>query len=168
MAGRRWAQGGSGEPVPPPRRKRRLPDGPARDPSAPAPHPEAMKRARQRMDPPKAPWHPLPLAELAIVLGAIAMLVSATIPTGDGIIAGFALVLLGTAEFSWREHKAGFRSHGAVLAAIVGFTAGLVLWRAIGLNRSICMGATVVVFLLAWGAFDRSYVPMARRAGPKA
>lgn len=125
-----------------------------------------MRRAKERLEPPKAPWHPLPLAELAIVLGALAMLVSAVVPTGDGIIAGFILVLAGTAEFSLREHRAGFRSHGAVLSGIAGFMVGLVLWRLAGVTRNVAIAVGVVVFLLCWAALDRSYTPMRMRETP--
>lgn len=122
-----------------------------------------MARAKELLSPPKAPWHPLPLAELAIVLGALAMLVAAVLTNGDGIIAGFVLVLIGTAEFSWREHHHGYRSHGAVLAGIAAFAAGIICWKFAGFTRNVCIGAGIAVFLAAWGLFDRAYTPATAR-----
>jgi hypothetical protein len=74
---------------------------------------------------PQAPWHPLPLSELLIVIGAIAFAVAmvrlgnhgfkATAPL---LAAGVLALGLGTAEVSWREHRTGFRSHTLLLAFI--------------------------------------------------
>jgi hypothetical protein len=74
---------------------------------------------------PRAPWHPLPLSELLIVIGAIAFAVAmvrlgnhgfnATAPL---LAAGVLALGLGTAEVSWREHRSGFRSHTLLLAFI--------------------------------------------------
>ncbi|MBJ7470424.1 MAG: hypothetical protein JHD16_03950 [Solirubrobacteraceae bacterium] len=127
------------------------------------PSPEALARAKQRLSPPPAPWHPLPLAELAIFIGFLAILLAAVLADRDGVLAGFILIMIGTAEFSWREHRHGYRPHATVLALIAGFVVGTVCWRVVGIDRNPSMGVGVLVFLFAWGSFDRAYVPAARR-----
>jgi hypothetical protein len=71
---------------------------------------------------PRAPWHPLPLSEILILVGAVAFVVAMTRLKG-GISAGGPLLLvgvvavaLGTLEVTWREHRSGFRSHTILLA----------------------------------------------------
>jgi len=65
---------------------------------------------------PQAPWHPLPLSELLILIGAIGVVLGLTGHATSTLLAGFAAVLLGTAEVSWREHRVGYRSHTLLLA----------------------------------------------------
>ncbi|MGH2879910.1 MAG: hypothetical protein ACRDK4_09945 [Solirubrobacteraceae bacterium] len=76
-------------------------------------------------DRPRAPWHPLPLSEILILAGAIAFVVALTrlghhgiASAGPLLLAGVLALGLGTAEVSWREHRAGFRSHTLLLAFI--------------------------------------------------
>lgn len=76
-------------------------------------------------DRPQAPWHPLPLSEILILAGAIAFVVALTrlghhgiASAGPLLLAGVLALGLGTAEVSWREHRAGFRSHTLLLAFI--------------------------------------------------
>ena len=180
MAGRRWAQGGpftSGDgakqrPRPSERGQAPLPDASpkvskrereraeraAAAANRPAPSAEAIARAKERLAPPKAPWHPLPLAELGIILGFIAMAVSFAIGNVEGAAVGFGLLLLSTVEFSWREHRHGFRSHGAVLGGMIGLTGAILCWRFVGLTRYQCAGVGLTIFLIAWGLFTKSYV----------
>jgi len=68
---------------------------------------------------PQAPWHPWPLSELLILVGAIGTLVG--VLRGDGgpvLFAGLGAVLLGTLDFTIREHLAGYRAHTVMLAAM--------------------------------------------------
>lgn len=79
----------------------------------------ARARALRR---PRPPWHPVPLAELLILAGVIAFAIGVLSgPPGrsaPALIAGAGAALLGTAEFSWREHFSGYRSHALLLALI--------------------------------------------------
>jgi hypothetical protein len=63
---------------------------------------------------PRAPWHPLPLSELLILVGAIGVLVG----LGRPLLAGIAAVLIGTVEVTLREHLSGYRSHTLILALL--------------------------------------------------
>lgn len=117
----------------------RGPRGRARKPRPPAGEPPVRRDAhnarragagrtpayRDFDDRPQAPWHPLPLSELLILVGAIAFVVALVRLGHHGIASGGPLLLagvlalgLGTAEVSWREHRSGFRSHTLLLAFI--------------------------------------------------
>ena len=104
-----------------------LPDG---GPTSPRPRPRRSERGPARppgyRDPgsvgerPQAPWHPWPLSELLIFVGAIGTLIGLLRgPSGAPVlIAGLGAVMIGTLEFTIREHLAGYRSHTAMLSAI--------------------------------------------------
>jgi hypothetical protein len=70
---------------------------------------------------PHPPWHPLPLSELLILVGAIGVIVAwqrgiqseATL-----LAASIAAVVIGTVEVTLREHLGGYRSHTIMLAVI--------------------------------------------------
>ena len=69
---------------------------------------------------PRAPWHPLPLAEILILAGAIGAALGLSRGFGGSrlMLAGVAAVALGTIEVTWREHRSGFRSHTLLLALL--------------------------------------------------
>ena len=70
---------------------------------------------------PHAPWHPLPLSELLILIGAIGAIVAwSRGPQSNGSLlgVGVAAVLIGTVEFTLREHLSGYRSHTIILALL--------------------------------------------------
>ncbi len=74
---------------------------------------------------PNAPWHPLPLSELLILVGAIAAALglarSGHDASGGGrlLLAGLGAVGIGTIEVTLREHRSGYRSHTVMLAGLV-------------------------------------------------
>jgi hypothetical protein len=89
----------------------------------------ASRRERDRRPPatrdpqslgerPQAPWHPLPLSEILILVGIIGVVVGLSRSTPTTALAGVGAVLLGTAEVSWREHRGGFRAHTLLLALL--------------------------------------------------
>jgi len=123
----------------------------------PPPSPEAMARARARLSPPPPPWAPLPLAELGILLGASVMGIAALRGVRNGVVAGFLLVLLGTGEFSLREHRHGYRSHSTLIGAVVGLTVALILWFWVGLHRNLSIGIGIAAFLVIWNQLYRTY-----------
>lgn len=70
---------------------------------------------------PQAPWHPLPLAELLILVGAIGTVVGLNRGISHGgppLFAGLAAVVVGTTEVTLREHLSGYRSHTLILALL--------------------------------------------------
>ncbi len=96
-------------------------------PPAPAPTRAVARHGAPRRaangDPrarPQAPWHPLPLSELLILVGAVAAIIAFTRKPLDPalLIVGLAAVAVGTLEVTLREHLGGFRSHTLLLALI--------------------------------------------------
>ena len=97
---------------------------------ASAAKPRAEARSRGFKDPqslgerPDAPWHPFPLSELLIFVGAIATVIGLVklkhglASGGATLVAGVIAVLVGTVEFSFREHRSGYRSHTLLLALL--------------------------------------------------
>jgi hypothetical protein len=70
---------------------------------------------------PPAPWHPLPLSELLILVGAIGTVVGlrrGISHGGPALFAGLAAVMIGTVEVTLREHRSGYRSHTLILAVL--------------------------------------------------
>ncbi len=112
--------------------------------------PGAVTLDRARRDPggvgerPEAPWHPWPFSELLILVGAIGTIVGFGTGATATLFAGLGAVVLGTLEFTIREHRAGYRSHAALLAAVP--TALLHGGVALGLYAA---GARGVVLVLA-------------------
>ncbi len=77
-----------------------------------------LKAAGER---PQAPWHPLPLSELLILVGAIGTVIAwlrGVESNGPLLGAGIGAVVIGTVEVTLREHLSGFRSHTWMLAAL--------------------------------------------------
>jgi hypothetical protein len=70
---------------------------------------------------PHAPWHPLPLSELLILVGAIGAIVAWRRGPASNVsllVAGVVAVVIGTTEFTLREHLGGYRSHTIILALL--------------------------------------------------
>jgi len=83
-------------------------------------------------DRPQAPWHPLPLSELLILVGAIGTVIGLQKGLSHGgppLFAGLAAVVIGTVEVTLREHLSGYRSHTLILALLptIAFHSAVVL-----------------------------------------
>jgi hypothetical protein len=93
----------------------------------------ALGELKATGDRPQAPWHPLPLSELLILVGAIGTVIAwlrGVESNGALLAAGIGAVVIGTIEVTLREHLGGFRSHTlmlSVLPAIVFHTAVVLL-----------------------------------------
>jgi hypothetical protein len=119
------------------------------------PPPQARRPER-----PRPPWHPLPLAEILILAGAIGCVVGLNRGPNTGgrtpLLLGVAAVCIGTIEFSLREHRSGFRSHTILLAllpVVVFHTLAVVLVSAVTpVTRTVTfvlVVADVAVFAVA-------------------
>jgi hypothetical protein len=86
-------------------------------------HPEGPP-SRSHRDPggvgerPEAPWHPWPFSEILILVGAIATIIGFTTHSTSALFAGIGSVVIGTLEFTIREHLSGYRSHGSLIAGV--------------------------------------------------
>jgi hypothetical protein len=74
---------------------------------------------------PHAPWHPLPLSELLILVGAVGAAIGLS-KLGHGfssgrsaLLAGLGALAIGTVEVTLREHRSGYRSHTVMLGLLV-------------------------------------------------
>lgn len=69
---------------------------------------------------PRPAWHPVPLAELLIVVGAVGLVVGLQKGPGFGtmMLASLIAVAIGTLEVTLREHRSGYRSHTIMLAVL--------------------------------------------------
>ncbi len=108
-------------------RKRR--PAPSNTRAAPSARPPARasgtaKESASAGERPRAPWHPLPLSELLILVGLIATVVGLRRSSkgfsagGPALLAGIGAVLIGTIEVTLREHRGGYRSHTLMLAVL--------------------------------------------------
>ncbi len=100
---------------------------------------------------PQAPWHPLPLSELLILVGAIGTIVAITRGASGGgpaLIAGLAAVAIGTVEVTLREHLAGYRSHTLILSLLptIAFHSAVILVVAafVAVPRALTTGMLVL------------------------
>lgn len=97
------------------------PAEPVTGPGRPARRAMARERAQAARERPPAPWHPFPLSELLIFIGAVAVAIAwLSGITGHYALlgVGLAAVAIGTLEVTYREHMSGFRSHAVLLAVI--------------------------------------------------
>jgi len=106
------------EQPPAPRAARARGSRGARDPGALATPDRARRDPGGVGERPEAPWHPWPFSELLILVGAIGTIVGFAGSRPAVLFAGLGAVLLGTLEFTIREHRTGYRSHAALLAAV--------------------------------------------------
>src|SRR3954449_149226 len=135
--------------------------GAARSAPPPAPRPARLTDER-----PKAPWHPVPLVELSVLIGLV-LIVLGFVSGIDGdrgrlaLLCGLALASLGGLDTALREHFAGFRSHSTVLAGLPGVVVAGVLFFAGAPWVAVAAGATVT-FAAAFWAFRSAF---RRRSG---
>lgn len=111
----------------------------------------------------------MPLAELVILAGIVALVIGVVggKPTAIGV--GVALAGLGGLEVAIREHFAGYRSHTTLLAgAAFVLVTGLVFYVAhtiLALALALGAVAFAIVFYLARRAFQRASGGLSYRVG---
>jgi hypothetical protein len=142
--------------------------------SAPPP-PAAVKAPRLRApieEAPKAPWHPFPLVELAVLVGLV-LIVIGFVTSGDQrplfLFSGIALVSGASLELSIREHFAGYRSHSSLLAGVSAVGASVALWAisasgvlGFRLPQELLLVVGLVVGFLAFRALRSVFAQKAR------
>jgi hypothetical protein len=67
---------------------------------------------------PPGPFGGLPVSELAILGGIVAVVVGVTRGSSTALAVGIVVCALGVLELTAREHFSGYRSHTALLAGI--------------------------------------------------
>jgi hypothetical protein len=105
---------------------------------------------------PRAPWHPLPLAEILIVAGAVATAVGVLdgpSRAAPALFGGLGAVALGTVDVTLREHLAGYRSHAVLLATLVVIVMHTVIVVALSAVTRVPGAANAALVALDVGVF---------------
>jgi hypothetical protein len=76
---------------------------------------------------PPSPFGGLPVSEVAIFAGAVALVVGLTQSGGPALVVGVVVCVLGVLEITVREHFSGYRSHATLLAAMAAVAVETVL-----------------------------------------
>lgn len=125
--------------------------------AAPRPAPAALRHRAPAHERPPAPWGSFPLGELTTLAGIVVLVIGFVSDSAQLIAVGFALVCLSATELVAREHFAGFRSHSALLAMILGAVTAVVL-VVVDAPRLLQIGAAVAVFLAAFWLLRRTFM----------
>lgn len=114
-------------------------------------------------DRPRPIWHPVPVTEICIAVGLVAVTVglargqnvSAALP----LVVGFGVIALAVAELMAREHLSGFRRHTVLLAFLVAAAvhAAVVLVAPFRLIGAGAAALDLVVFAVACGWLDAKW-----------
>jgi hypothetical protein len=146
------------------------PARPARAPAAPPPAPRRnpatglaarTARGKSREDRPRAPWHPIPLAELCVLAGIVLMVIGLIAGLGNDrgrllLVFGLAMGSLGGLDTAAREHFAGWASHTTVLAGVPAVAGAGVLYL-LGAPWIAIVGGAAVLFVASAIALDRAW-----------
>jgi hypothetical protein len=100
-------------------------------------------------EPPANPFGGLPVSELAIFFGAIAVIVGWTTSAGPALVVGIIVCVLGVAEVTAREHFSGYRSHTTMLAGLPAVGVGVALIALVG--GSLHRGTLLLIVLPVFG-----------------
>src|SRR3954454_4103902 len=136
--------------------------------TAPVPLPAPRRPGRPRPeDRPKPPWHPVPLVELAVLVGIVLLILGAlNIDEDRGkllLVFGMALGSLGGLDTALREHFSGYRSHTAIIGALPRVVTATALDVA-GAPWPALIAAAAAVFAGVFWVARRAYMRRARRA----
>lgn len=145
------------------KRSRRRPE--ARPGAAAAPRRRGGRPTLE--DRPKPPWHPVPLVELAVLVGLVLLVLGALRWDTDRgkllLVFGMALGSLGGLDTALREHFAGYRSHTLLLSALPGVLAAAALYFA-RVPWPVVVAAAAVTFGGVFWALRRAFMRRASRA----
>jgi len=108
--------------------------------------------------PPPNPFGGLPLSELAIFFGAIAVVVGLVRlhehhPVGPVLVVGVIVCVLGVTEVTAREHFSGYRSHTVLLSAVPAVVAETGL--------ALLVGSIIAAMVAAQNAMRAAATPIA-------
>jgi hypothetical protein len=127
------------------------------------PDPRGVARGERGGDDerPRAPWHPVPLAELCVFVGIILLIAALIVGLGSDrgrlmLVTGMALGSLGGLDTALREHWAGYAQHHMVLAGVPAVAAATILYFARAPWIAV-IAAGVVVFAAALFPLRRAW-----------
>jgi hypothetical protein len=117
---------------------------------------------------PESLFGAVPVSEIAIFAGAIALVVGWLNRSGVTLVVGVLVCALGVVEVTAREHFSGYRSHSTLLAGIVAIAVETVLGIVVAPhNRLLLLIIVVPVFAVAFKVF-RDRFTIARQARVRA
>lgn len=107
---------------------------------------------------PPSPFGGLPVSEIAIFAGAIAVLVGLVQGGGAALIVGVVVCVLAVLEVTLREHLSGYRSHAVLLAAMaaVAVETVLAIWIVPGARLALLV-VMVPVFGIVFTGLRRRF-----------
>ena len=102
---------------------------------------------------------PVPVSELAILIGGIGIVVGMLKGGGTAVIVGIVVCALGVLEVTAREHFSGFRSHTTLLAAFpaVAVEAAVALIFGVPEQRILALLPAIPVFALCFYLLRRQF-----------
>jgi hypothetical protein len=121
-------------------------------PAAPASAPATPRSRYAKPERPKAPWHPIPIVELCVLIGLILIVVGFIKSKSDLLLAGLVLASLGGADTAFREHFNGFKSHTTLIAGLSGVLFAGALYFARLPWVGVVGGAVLVFGAVFWQA----------------
>ena len=144
------------------RSRRRVVGAPTQLPAADESPKQAVNATSEDEEgPPKPPWAPFPLTEIAVVIAVVFAVGGFLMGSRTGttiVVVGLVLGSLAGAEQAWREHRAGYRSHTAVLAAVpaaVSVAVLAILGAPPALYPPVAIGVLIAAFLPIRSDFTR-------------
>lgn len=114
---------------------------------------------------PENPFGGVPASEIAILAGAVAVVVGFVSSAPLVLAVGIVLCTLGVGEFSLREHLSGYRSHTVLLSAIPAIGLGVAMIGLLGgsLTRGPLLLSVVPVFVVCFWLLRKRF-RLARQA----
>jgi hypothetical protein len=108
---------------------------------------------------PKSIFDPIPVSELAILLGLIAVVIGLIDQGGPALTVGAIVCGLGVLEFTAREHFSGYRSHATLLAAFPAILLEVLLAKFVGVptRRILLLAPVVPVFGFSFWLLQRAF-----------
>jgi len=135
-----------------------------------------LRRGRRQLgregERPESPFGGLPVSELAILIGFVALVIGFIRGGGPVLVVGIIICALGVVEVTAREHFSGYRSHAALLAAIPALAIEAAIVAIFGEpgQRALLLVVSVPVFALLFWLLRRKFraTRQARVARPPA
>lgn len=108
---------------------------------------------------PQGLFGPVPVSEIMILAGIVALLVGYFESSVPAIVTGAVVCVLGVTEVTAREHFSGFRSHSTLLAAIPAVVVEAAYALVIGppAQRFLLLAPAVVVFGVCFWLLRRRF-----------
>jgi hypothetical protein len=108
---------------------------------------------------PPSPFGGLPISEVAIFAGIVGLVVGLITGGEPAMVVGAIVCGLGVTEVTAREHFSGFRSHGALLAAVPAVVVEVAYALIVGVpaQRALLLLPLIVVWVPCFWLLRRTF-----------